>query len=196
MFSDIPNAIVDRMALLEDLDAADRAAGSPRLQRLRQIPPITGRFLAIMAAGSPAGEMIEIGTSGGYSTLWLSLACAATDRHLTTFEILPEKAALARETFREAGVEHLITAVEADARDHLADLPGVSFCFLDCEKVMYAECYDLVVPNLVSGGWLIADNAINHRETLQPVLDQAHADGRVDAVIVPIGQGELVCRKI
>ena len=74
-------------------------------------------------------------------------------------------------------------------------LDNISFCFLDAEKELYADCYELVVPNLVPGGILVADNAISHAETLQPMLDRALSDERVDALIVPIGMGELVCRK-
>ena len=60
---------------------------------------------------------------------------------------------------------------------------------------MYADCYEAVVPNLVPGGLLVADNAINHAPTLQPMIDRALADERVDALVVPIGNGELVCRR-
>ncbi|MFV1999984.1 MAG: O-methyltransferase [Acidimicrobiia bacterium] len=195
MFHDIAQNVLDRMKVLEQADAADRLDGTSRMDRLRQIPPDTGRFLAILAAGAPEGEQIEVGTSAGYSTLWLALACRATGRTLTTFEILPDKAALARETFRLADVEDCVHLVEGDAIGFLADLTNVAFCFLDAEKEVYADCYEAVVPNLVMGGLLIADNAINHRETLQPMLDRALTDSRVDAVIVPIGKGELVCRR-
>jgi len=82
------------------------------------------------------------------------------------------------------------------AREYLADYRNISFCFLDIDKELYEECYDMVVPNLVSGGILIADNAISHREALQPMLDRVLVDERVDAIIVPTGKGELVCRKI
>jgi predicted O-methyltransferase YrrM len=116
-------------------------------------------------------------------------------RRLTTFEVLPDKVALARETFRLAGVESTIELVADDARKYLPGLNQIAFCFLDAEKEFYAEIYELVIPRLVKGGLLIADNAINHREALQPVLDRALSDKRVDALIVPIGKGELVCRK-
>ena len=71
----------------------------------------------------------------------------------------------------------------------------IAFCFLDAEKEVYRDCYEAVIPRLVSGGLLVADNAINHAPTLQPMLDRALADERVDAMIVPIAKGELVCRK-
>lgn len=196
MFHRIAQPVLDRMRYLEGIDAADRVDGTARAKRMRQIPHETGRFLAILAAGVPQGAMIEIGTSAGYSAPWLALACEVAERRLTTFEVLPEKVVLARETFRVAQVEHVIDLVEGDAREHLANMGAAAFCFLDAEKEIYGECYESVVPNLVAGGLLVADNAINHRETLQPMLDRALNDPRVDAVIVPIGTGELVCRKI
>lgn len=196
MFHDIPPAMAERMEYLETVDAADRLDGTPKLQRMRQIQPETGRFLAILAASAPPGRVIEIGTSAGYSTLWLALACRATGRTVTTFEILPEKVRLARETFEQTGVADTVDLIEGDARLLLADLDGVAFCFLDAEKEVYADCYAAVIPNLVPGGLLVADNAINRSSILQPMLDRALADRQVDALIVPIGNGELVCRRI
>lgn len=184
------------MRYLEEMDSRDRQDGTPRLKRLRQVPPEIGQFIALLAASAPEGTLIEIGTSAGYSTLWLALACRAANRRLTTFEILPDKAALARETFRRAGVEDVVELVEGDARTLLIRREQIAFCFLDAEKEVYGECYELVVPRLVKGGLLVADNAINHRDTLQPMLDRALQDERVDAMIVPIGKGELVCRKV
>jgi predicted O-methyltransferase YrrM len=90
----------------------------------------------------------------------------------------------------------VVTLVAGDSRDVLADYRDVAFCFLDAEKEVYQDCYDLVVPNLVPGGLLVADNAINFREVLQPMIDHALRDPRVDALVVPVGKGELICRKI
>jgi len=196
MFHDIPPAMLERMHELERRDAIDRTDGTPLLDRLRQIPPETGRFLAILAAVAPEGAMVEIGTSAGYSALWLALACRETGRRLTTFEILPEKVALARETFTVAGVDGLVDLVEGDAVELLAGVGPIGFCFLDAEKEVYAEVYEMVVARLVPGGLLVADNVISHADTLQPLVDHAMADPRVDAVVVPIGLGELVCRRI
>ena len=66
---------------------------------------------------------------------------------------------------------------------------------MDAEKEIYEECYDLIIPNLVQGGLLVADNAINLYETIKPMINKALSDKRVDAMIVPIGKGELLCRK-
>ncbi len=196
MLHDISPAVMRRMSYLESIDAADRKDGTQRSQRLRQITPETGRFIALLAASAPQGELVEIGTSGGYSTLWLALACRETDRVVTTFEADECKARLARETFRSAGVEDVVQLVAGDARDHLHRYHEVSFCFLDAEKEDYLHFYETVIPNVVSGGFLVADNAISHRQILTPILERALNDKRVDALIVPIGKGELVCRKI
>ena len=196
MFHSIHNVVLERMRYLEEIDAKDREDGTPRLQRLRQIPSDTGRFLALLAANAPLGECIEIGTSAGYSTLWLAVACEELGRTITTFEVLPEKAKLARETFQVTQMGKVVRLIEGDARLHLAQYDNVAFCFLDAEKEVYEECYEIVIPKLLKGGLLVADNAISHQEALKPMLDRALEDKRVDALIVPVGKGELVCRKI
>lgn len=196
MFHTMRQSMMERMQALEKMDAVDRQDGTSRLKRLRQVPPDTGRFLALMAAGAPGGAVLEIGTSAGYSTMWIALACEMLGRTLTTFEVLPEKVSMARETFRLAELEATINLVAGDAREYLAHIGEIGFCFLDAEKDVYADCYELVIPKLVKGGLLIADNAINHCENLQPMLERALSDERVDAMVMTIGKGELVCRKI
>ncbi len=196
MFHNIPESIKKRMEYLEELDTKDRIDEIPRMERLRQIPPETGKFVSLLAASAPKGEFLEIGTSAGYSALWIALACKLNGNKLITFEILEEKATLAKETFKSTNLNDVIELIEGDARDYILNYKNISFCFLDAEKEVYEDCYDLVIPNLVKGGILVADNAINHYETLKPMLDKALADERIDALIVPIGKGELVCRKI
>jgi predicted O-methyltransferase YrrM len=196
MFHQIPEPVLRRMKFLEEADARDRADGTPLAKRLKQITPEVGRLLAILAASAPPGDCIEIGTSAGYSTLWLSFACRISGRKLTTFEVLHEKAALARETFRIAGLQDFIHFVNDDALKHVHNFKNVAFCFLDADKDTYTRCYKAVIPNLVPGGILAADNVTSHESELRPMLNRALADERVDAVIVPIGRGELVCRKI
>lgn len=196
MFNNIPEEIKRRMDYLSIIDKADRTDGTPRLQRLRQIPPDTGRFIALMLASSPDGIAIEIGTSAGYSTMWLALACREKNRKIYTFELLEEKIRIAEETFSAAKLGDVVELIKGDALNNIEKYDNISFCFLDAEKDMYYECYERIIPKMVKGGILVADNAIDHYQTLKPVIDRALTDGRVDAVVVPIGKGELVCRKI
>jgi caffeoyl-CoA O-methyltransferase len=196
MFHGVPKEIEERMRYLQSRDRRERARGKPMMRRLRQIPPETGKFIAMLAASAPKGTYLEIGTSGGYSTLWLALACKELGRKLITFEILEEKVELAKQTFKKAGVQDIVELVQGDARDHLHKYKNVSFCFLDAEKDQYLDCYEKVIPNMVPGGLLIADNVISHKDELKTMVDRALNDERVDALIVPIERGELVCRKI
>ncbi len=191
----MPSEISARMAELEARDAADRTDGTAHLERLRQIPRETGQFLALLCAEAPPGPAIEVGTSAGYSALWLSLACREVGRRLTTYEVLAAKATLARETVERAGVGDVVTLVEGDFREHAAQWRDVAFCFLDAEKDVYVDCYRLVVDRLVPGGILVADNVTSHREELRAFVDFALGDDRVDALVVPIGKGELVARR-
>jgi predicted O-methyltransferase YrrM len=196
MFHNIPKPILNRMRELEDQDSLDREDGTPHLQRLRQIPPVTGKFLALLCASAPQGGVLEVGTSGGYSSLWLSLACQARGDHLlTTFEIMEKKVARANETFEVAQVSDQIQLIHGDAREVIAGYREVAFCFLDAEKGVYMDIYEKVVPNLVPGGILAADNVVSHAEALSDFVAQAEDDARVDALVVPIGKGILICRK-
>ncbi|MFN2111109.1 MAG: O-methyltransferase, partial [Anaerolineae bacterium] len=128
--------------------------------------------------------------------MWLSLACRERACGITTFEVLDNKAALARETFTRSGIEDVVTFVHGDARDYLAEMRDIAFCFLDADKDIYQSCYDLVIPNLVSGGLLLVDNVISHATFLERFVQYAADDERIDAVVVPIGKGLLLCRKI
>jgi len=195
MFSDLSADVLEVMHELEARDERDRDDGTPHLERLRQITPDTGHFIALWAASAPAGAMIEIGTSAGYSALWLAQACRLSGRSLTTFEILPAKAQLARATFDRTSLTDVIRLVEGDFLDHADDFTDVGFCFLDAEKDVYEACYDIVVPKMVPGAILIADNATSHREDLQSFIDRVLEDDRVDAMVATVGKGELVCRR-
>jgi predicted O-methyltransferase YrrM len=195
MFEQISPSMLARMQELEAIDLRDRTDGTPHSKRLRQVPPEAGRFIALLAASAPAGPCIEIGTSAGYSTLWLALAARATGRRVTTFEVDPAKCELAHATFAAAGVADLIDLIHGDALAHLSRYSGIGFCFLDAEKDIYDPCFDLVVSRMFTGGLLVADNAISHERELRPMLDRALRDNRVDSVLVPIGTGDLVCRK-
>jgi caffeoyl-CoA O-methyltransferase len=196
MFHDVPARVLERMRYLEELSAKQKLEGVERFVRLRQIPPETGRFISLLCASAPDGICLEIGTSGGYSGLWLSLACRAAGRKLTTHEISDAKVEIATETFKAAGVDDIVEVIPGDARKHLGRYRKIGFCFLDAEKEAYEECYDLVVPNLVEGGLLVADNVISHEEILKPWVDRTLADPRVDALVIPMGSGELVARKL
>lgn len=195
MFDNITEDIKKRMRYLEEKNERQRKERTPGSERLRQISPETGKFLAMLASNCPQGNFIEIGTSAGYSTMWISLACRERDIKVKTYEILPQKVKLAKETFKLAGIENYVELYEGDVLEYLEDVKDISFCFLDAAKDVYEQCYDIIIPNMKRNGILVADNAISHQDILKPMLEKAINDDRVDSLIVPIGNGELVCRK-
>ncbi|MCG8571505.1 MAG: O-methyltransferase [Spirochaetes bacterium] len=195
MFKEISNEMIKGMKYLEKLDAQDRLDGTERLKRLRQIPPETGKLITLLAANAPDGEMIEVGTSAGYSTMWLSLAAKEKQTKIHTFELLPEKIKLAKETFYQAQIEQWVHLIEGDALQNLDLINTISFCFLDCEKELYLPCWSIISSKMITGGVLIADNVISHQAALQPFINKVLNDSLFDSVIVPIGKGELICRK-
>jgi caffeoyl-CoA O-methyltransferase len=195
VFHDIPDSMRETMQRLEALDAEQRHEGVPTAQRLCAVPPETGRFLALLAAAAPDGALIEIGTSGGYSTMWLSLAAQVRGQRVRTFEQSQTKLAVARDTFARTAIGDLVDITEGDVREHLPGCRDIAFCFMDHEKSQYIECYDMLVPAMVAGGMLAADNILSHKEVLEPFVAHVTADSRVDAVVVPIGKGLLFARK-
>ena len=195
MFHEIPEVMQKRMAYLEERDMQDRTDGTEKMQRLRQIPPETGKFIALLAACCPEGNFIEIGTSAGYSSMWISLGLGQRPEKLRTYELLPEKARMAKETFTLAGISDKIDLREGDFLQLHGEVDRIAFCFLDCEKDLYEKCFDVVSRKMVRGGLLIADNAIDHYEFIKGMMMKAEKDDRFDCLTVPIGKGEFICRR-
>jgi len=187
-------AVLDR---LERQDALERQQAAPRGQRLRQITPDVGRFLHTLVLATRPRAIVEIGTSGGYSTVWLATAARAVGAAVVTLEIDPEKVRQATANLRHAGLDGVVTVVQGDAFDYLRDRRDpLDFVFLDAEKEDYAAFLDLIVPLLPAGGLLIADNLISHAQELAEFRRRAETDPRLSAVVVPIGRGELLAAKI
>lgn len=113
-----------------------------------------------------------------------------------TYEILPAKAALAHETIHGACIDAWVRLVEGDARDFFDQHGPLSFCFPDAEKEVYQECAAGVLPKLVPGGWLIADNLLSHQDELAPFREMLMGDPRVAAMVLPLGKGLLLARKV
>jgi predicted O-methyltransferase YrrM len=182
---------------LERHDAREREQGTPRAERLRQVTPEVGRFLHTLVLTTRPRSIVEIGTSGGYSTVWLATAARAVGASVVTLEIDPAKVRRAITSLREAGVDGVAAIVEGDAFAYLRERrEPVDFVFLDAEKEDYEAFLELIVPLLPPGGLLIADNLTSHADDLAEFRRRAESDPRLSAVVVPIGRGELVAAKI
>jgi predicted O-methyltransferase YrrM len=152
--SPLPSSEEEKLILgvLEDM-ASNQGRG------MRNVPREDGRLLRVLAETTNAKHVVEIGTSNGYSAIWLCLALRATGGKLTTYEIDREVAALARENFKRAGVSKLVTLVEGDAHEEVLKLnEPIDILFLDADKSGYLDYLNKLFPLLRPGGLVVAHN--------------------------------------
>ena len=145
------------LAVLDDIVTSHRTYLS--------VPMTDGRMLRLLAEATGAKNIVEIGTSTGYSGLWFCLALQATGGHLTTFEIDRQRAAMAREHFQQADVEKLVTVVEGDAHALVTKLKGpIDIVFIDADKEGYVDYLNKLLPLVRPGGLILAHNVGSNAE--------------------------------
>jgi predicted O-methyltransferase YrrM len=189
VFHDISANMREVMRELEEQTERDQRS-------LRSVFADVGRCLSLLAMAAPQGAFLELGSSGGYSSLWLSLAARAKGVTLTTVDLDEKKVALARENILRAGAGGSVEVFHGDALDYATRFADIAFCFSDIEPPeSNAKVYEQVVPRLVPGGWLVIDNVTSPRVQTE-LLNRAQSDPRVDCVLLPFPKGDLICRKI
>ncbi len=189
----------DVLAVMRDLEARnerDAVEETPQAERLRAITPEVGRFLLTLVIATGARRIVEVGTSGGYSTLWLALGADRTVGRVVTFEIDPAKVARARAAFDRVAVADRIDLREDDGCAGVEELRDVDLVFLDAEKADYERILEPAIAALRHGGLLVADNLISHEADLAAFRDRALADPRLNGLVVPVGKGELVAVRV
>lgn len=187
-------------ALLKELEVFGRendAAFSDRTRRMLNITHDTGEFLAVLVRAMAARRILEIGTSNGYSTLWLADAARAVDGHVKTVEMSAAKIALARNNFTRAGLDGRITQIEGEAGAFLADCPDAccDLVFLDSERSAYLGWLPQLARILRSGGLLVVDNATSHAQEMAPFMQALRADAQWATCLVPVGNGEFLATR-
>jgi predicted O-methyltransferase YrrM len=188
VFNEISENMQQVMRALEEETERNQVA-------LRSVSADVGRLLALLAISAPQGAFIELGTSAGYSSLWLSLAARARGVTLTTVELDEKKVALAQENISRAGAAGFVKSIHGDALEYATRVDNVAFCFSDLQPPeLNAKVYEKVVPHLVPGGLLIIDNVTSPRLQTE-LLNRAENDSRVDSVLLPFPKGDLICRK-
>jgi predicted O-methyltransferase YrrM len=191
-------------AALQAARARHESEGLPAIH----ISPDEGKLLSVLLHAVGARRVLELGTLGGYSGVWLARALPE-DGRLTTIEYDPKHANAAREAFADAGVSEKIELLEGDARELMADLaPGFDAVFVDADKEPMAHYYHESMRLLRVGGVLLGDNATYHDRVADPEDDApdvrgvrefnrlASTDRRLAATIVPIRDGLLVGIKL
>lgn len=186
--------LLDELAAFGDAHDGDSAN---RATRMLNITPDTGAFLALLVKATQARRILEIGTSNGYSTLWLADAAAAIGGAVTTVEMSLEKIALARTNFARAGLAGRIVQHEGDAGALLATLDDAGFdlVFLDSQRSAYLDWWPHLKRVLRAGGLLVVDNATSHAHEMADFTATVAADGGFSTSLVPVGKGEFLAVK-
>ena len=178
------------LARLEEEDRAEREAGLPPERRSRQVAPATGRFLFALAASQAGVEVLEIGGSRGYSSIWLAAGARVLGGRVVSLEQDAERAAAWRANVADAGLEEWADLVEGDAHETLRGIEDVfDVVFLDAEKDDYEVLFALVRPLLEPGGLVVADNVLSHPDPLAQYSAARQADPTLLSVTVPLDRG-------
>jgi caffeoyl-CoA O-methyltransferase len=187
VLDDRVRAVLER---LEREDASERERGLPPEQRARQVEPTTGRFLFSLVAPQADCEVLELGGSRGYSSIWLAAGVRNLGGRVLSLEHDPAKAEAWRCNVEEAGLGEWAELLEGDAFELLPRLDDVfDVVFLDAEKDDYEALFPLAREKLEPGGLVVADNVLSHPDPLAQYSAARQADPTLLSVTVPLDRG-------
>jgi predicted O-methyltransferase YrrM len=191
------HALLELLEKLAKFGENNDARETARAKLMLNITSDTGRLLWIIVRVIRATRILEVGTSNGFSTIWLADAARSTGGRVTTLEINPDKIRLARSNLAAAKLDGWVDVIEGPAADALAALQApFDVIFLDADRPNYLTYLELVVPKLRPGGMLIADNVTSHAHELQDYLRRVKSHPQLFSVTVPIGNGEEIALKL
>ena len=178
------------LARLEAEDADERARGVVREQRARQVARTTGQFLFAFVAPQTDCEVLEIGGSRGYSSIWLAAGVRNLGGRVLSLESDPAKVEAWRANVEEAGLDDWADLIEGDAFETLPPIDDVfDLVFLDAEKEQYERLFAEARGKLEPGAVVIADNVLSHQETLGAYSQARQADPTLESVTLPLDRG-------
>jgi len=175
---------------LEAEDADERARNVPRERRARQVARTTGQFLFAYVAPQTDCEVLEIGGSRGYSTIWLAAGVRHLGGRVLSLESDPAKIEAWRSNIEEAGLSDWAELLEGDAFETLPRIDDVfDVVFLDAEKEQYEQLFAEARTKLEPGAAVIADNVLSHVEALGAYSEARQSDPTLESVTVPLDRG-------
>jgi predicted O-methyltransferase YrrM len=178
------------LARLEREDADEREQGLPPEVRSRQVASTTGRFLFSLVAPQTDCEVLEIGGSRGYSTIWLAAGVRQLGGRVLSLEHDPCKAEAWRANLAEAGLAEWAELLEGDAFELLPQIEDVfDLVFIDSEKDDYERLFRLAREKVEPGALFVADNVLSHADPLAQYSAARQADRDLVSVTVPLDRG-------
>ena len=187
MLDDRVRAVLER---LEREDADERARGLPPVERSRAVARSTGQFLFGLVAPQWDCEVLEVGASRGYSSVWLGAGVRYLGGHRTSLEHDPRKIEAWRANIAEAGLEEWADLVEGDAEETIPGIDDVfDIVFLDAEKENYERLFQAARRKVEPGALVVADNVLSHADTLGAYVAARQADPTLESVTVPLDRG-------
>jgi predicted O-methyltransferase YrrM len=187
MLDDRVRAVLQR---LEQEDAEERERGLPAPERSRAVARTTGQFLFVLVAPQWDCEVLEVGASRGYSSLWLAAGVRYLGGHVTSLENDPAKVAAWRANISDAGLDDWVDLIEGDAAETIPGIDDVfDIVFLDAEKGDYEQLFHAARKKLEPGALVIADNVISHTETLGAYVSARQSDPTLESVTITLDRG-------
>ena len=163
------------------------------------ISRVTAEFLYSLIKIQKSKNVLEVGTSNGYSGIWLAKALKETDGHLTTIEFWDKRLDIAKENFEICNVADVITTLKGSACEILEELPEdffIDLAFVDANKSEYIKYFELIDKHLKKGGIIACDNVLSHEAKCQPFIDAINAHPDYENVVLPLPAGLSLGRKI
>ena len=163
------------------------------------ISRVTAEFLTVLIKSINAQNAIEVGTSNGYSGIWIAKALKETGGHLTTIEFWDKRLDVAKENFKTCKVDDVITTLKGSALMHLEYLPDdfeIDFAFVDANKSEYIKYFEFIDKHLKKNGIIACDNVLSHEAKCKPFIDAINANPNYENVVLPLPAGLSLARKI
>jgi predicted O-methyltransferase YrrM len=193
----VATALDALLAELEQFGKTNDGSNAARPRRMLNITRDTGELLAVLVRATGARRVLEIGTSNGYSTLWLARAAGALGGTVTTVELADYKVGLATANFERSGLARTISLVHDDAGRVLQRAADGAYdlIFLDSERPEYPGWWPDLKRVLRPGGLLVVDNATSHQAEMAPFVALVTTDRGFVTSLVPVGNGEFLAVK-
>jgi predicted O-methyltransferase YrrM len=178
------------LARLEAEDAKEREQGVARELRAREVARTTGQFLFALVAPQWDCEVLEIGGSRGYSSIWLGAGVRHLGGRVLSLEADPAKVEAWRANVAEAGLDDTVELAEGDAFVSLPEIRDVfDVVFIDAEKEDYERLFQLARDKVEPGGLFVADNVLSHADPLAEYSSARQADPTLESVTLPLDRG-------